>query len=294
MRILCPPTPWLQTSIQQADPDRAEHVLTEILWPQIWSAMEDGVLDGWFFIRKSPEWRLRYLPGRDVTPLRARTLLIDILTSRQAKPHIAEFTHQIYEPETYAFGGASAMAVAHRFFHRDSIFVAEYLTHFGRDPETDKRRELSLLLCTAMARAASLEWYEQGDIWARLAAIRGADPHPQSNPDAAAENARHLMTADIDATISRIGTGPATAAATALSEYRAAGTALRQLADEGRLERGLREVLGHHLLFCWNRIGLRVAGQRDLARAARDAVFTSPRTESASRGTDSEGNESDA
>lgn len=294
MRILCPPTSWLQTSIQLVEPDRAEQVCADVLWPQIWSAMEDGVLDGWFFIRKSPEWRLRYLPGRDATPIRARALLVDILTSRQAKPHIAKFTHQIYEPETYAFGGPAGMDVAHRFFHGDSNFVAEYLTHVRRHPEADKRRELSLLLCTAMARAAGLEWYEQGDIWARLAVTRGADSNLPSHPDAAAENARQLLTADLDATIARLDAGLAAAAASALSEYRAAGTALRRFTCEGRLERGLREVLVHHLLFCWNRIGLRVAGQQHLARAARDAVFTSPRTESASRGTNFEGNESDA
>lgn len=294
MRILCPPTPWLQTSIQLVEPGRAEQFCVDVLWPQIWSALEDGVLDGWFFTRKSPWWRVRYLPGRDVTPLDARALLTKLLTGRHAEPHIAQFAHQIYEPETFAFGGPSGMDVAHRFFHGDSNFVAEYLTHVRRHPETDKRRELSLLLCTTMARAAGLEWHEQGDIWARLASMRGADPSLPAHPDTAADKARHLLAADIDATIARLDTGPATAAADALGQYRPIGARLRQLADDGRLERGLREVLSHHFLFCWNRIGLRVASQRDLARAARDAVFTGPRTESASRGTDSERNESDA
>ncbi|MCD0446278.1 thiopeptide-type bacteriocin biosynthesis protein [Glycomyces sp. A-F 0318] len=291
MKIIYPPTSWLQTSIQLAEPDRAEHVLTEVLWPQMWSAMEDGVLDGWFFIRKSPEWRLRYLPGRNVSPLRARTLLSDILTSRQAKPHIAEFAHQIYEPETVAFGGPAGMDVAHRFFHSDANFVAEYLTHARRHPGADKRREVSLLLCTALARTAGLEWYEQGDLWARLAAIRGADPTLSARPDMAADQARHLLAADIDASIARLDTGSATAAADALGQYRTAGRQLRQLTDDGRLERGLRDVLAHHVLFCWNRFGLRVTSQRDLARAARDAVFTGHRTASANRGTNAEGNE---
>jgi hypothetical protein len=45
----------------------------------------------------------------------------------------------------------------------------------------DDRREQSLLLCTAMMRAAGLDLYEQGDVWAWVAEHR--PPEPAHLPD---------------------------------------------------------------------------------------------------------------
>ncbi|SDD86964.1 thiopeptide-type bacteriocin biosynthesis protein [Glycomyces harbinensis] len=290
-----PPTAiWLQTNVRLVDPTRAERYCADILWPAIWSGIEDNVLGGWFFVRKTPWWRLRYRAALGVEPERARALVTEILSGPQSRSYLAEVTHQIYEPEVAAFGGLQAMDIAHRLFNHDSGFVGEYLTHQHLTHGTDRRRELSLLLCTAMTRAAGQEWYEHGDIWARLANIRGTDPHLPADPDSAAETAWHLLTADPDATLTRLPDPLAYNATGALTEYRSAGIALRSLADRGHLERGLRDVLAHHILFAWNRIGLAIPDQQALARAARDAVFTSPRTHAPTRQSRPERNQPDA
>ncbi|WP_051704176.1 thiopeptide-type bacteriocin biosynthesis protein [Glycomyces sp. NRRL B-16210] len=286
---------WLQAAVRLTDPSRAERYFAGILWPAIWSCMQDHVLGGWFFVRKTPWWRLRYRPAPGIEPEQARSRITEILTGLQSRPYLAEFNHQIYEPECTAFGGPQAMDIAHRFFNHDSAFVSEYLGHLHRRPVLDQRKELSLLLCTAMTRAAGQEWYEHGDIWARIAAVRGNNPRLPTDPDTAAEAAWHLLTADPDATFARrLPDDLSHRAAGALTEYRTAGIALRGLADRGQLQRGLRDVLAHHILFAWNRIGLSIPDQQTLARAARDAVFTSPRIQPPARQARSGRNQPDA
>jgi hypothetical protein len=44
-------------------------------------------------------------------------------------------------------------------------------------------------------------------------------------------------------------------------------------AHDGKLRRGLRDVLAHHIIFQWNRIGLTFRTQGILARAATEVVF---------------------
>ncbi len=55
--------------------------------------------------------------------------------------------------------------IAHDLFCADSRAV---VTVLRSDKTTLGRRELSLLLCSTLMRAANLEWYEQGDVWHRV------------------------------------------------------------------------------------------------------------------------------
>lgn len=57
------------------------------------------------------------------------------------------------------------------------------------------------------------------------------------------------------------------------SAYAGAGRELASLAAEGQLRRGLRDVLAHHVIFAWNRIGLSYAAQSALAGTANAVVF---------------------
>jgi thiopeptide-type bacteriocin biosynthesis protein len=57
----------------------------------------------------------------------------------------------IYEPEVLAFGGPTAMNIAHTLFHTDSSSILDYLLHQNPDAQPEDtlgRRELSILLCT--------------------------------------------------------------------------------------------------------------------------------------------------
>ena len=55
--------------------------------------------------------------------------------------------------------------------------------------------------------------------------------------------------------------------------YTTTGRDLSAIAAAGRLHRGLRDVLAHHVIFAWNRLGLPYTSQSVLAGIAKTAVF---------------------
>ena len=127
------------------------------------------------------------------------------------------------------------------------------------------------MLCSVMMRAARQDLFEQGDVWARVAGYRkappGSDPgrarpaRPRPPPhhrrcrvsDARRRTARPLRPVGIRLRDSRPG---------ASQPHRG-----------GLLHRGLRDVLAHHVIFAWNRLGLPYATQSVLAGTAKTAVF---------------------
>lgn len=139
----------------------------------------------------------------------------------------------IYEPETHAFGGPDGMEVAHRHFHTDSHHTLTYLRAVHDRERDDQRRELALLLATALMRGAGLDWYEQGDVWATVADHRT----PAVVPTAALRaSARRLISVD-SSPGSRLISGQLAHAATWFADHTAAGEGLAALALDGRLRR---------------------------------------------------------
>ncbi|MCP3017177.1 thiopeptide-type bacteriocin biosynthesis protein [Nocardiopsis dassonvillei] len=83
---------------------------------------------------------------------------------------MARWVHGVCEPETGVFGGASRMALAHAVFCEDSRHILAYLGRRSATPGTEiGRRELALLLGSAFLRGARLDWFEQADVWAKIA-----------------------------------------------------------------------------------------------------------------------------
>ncbi|WP_375335394.1 thiopeptide-type bacteriocin biosynthesis protein [Micromonospora sp. CP22] len=212
-----------------------------------------GLITAWWFIRKGP-WRIRYLPTAHTSP----ASLIELLTEGRA------WSGDIYEPEIHTFGGPQAMDTSHMLFHHDSRHLLTYL----HDQPTDGR-ERSLILCTALMRAAGLDLNEQGDVWARLAHRRTAERHQRAAPDADTWQAftgkvRHLIL------------GTARTPGDWQAAFETTGTALHRLRETGQLTRGVRAVIAEHVIFHWNRIGIPATTQATLARAATDAIFGGP------------------
>ena len=124
-------------------------------------------------------------------------------------------------------------------------------------------------------RGAGQDWYEQGDIWARLA---GNQPLPSGTPldrlRGSESNLRRLVTVDAGPASTLVSRdGPFTHFADWAAAFDSAGTALGDLARNGTLRRGVRAVRIHHVIFHWNRIGLPYQTQSILAHAARAAVL---------------------
>ncbi|MBT2412076.1 thiopeptide-type bacteriocin biosynthesis protein [Streptomyces sp. ISL-12] len=261
------PPRWQQIYVQFTDWDKAEQLAADRLDPVLELARADDRITAWWFIRKHPSWRFRVLP-RDPdgqTPAEVTVLLDELADAGELR-----WWPGVYEPETAAFGDVTSMSIAHTLFCADSHAVLA--TPHG----ALGRRELSVLLCSTLMRAAGLEWYEQGDVWHRVTRDRPlpADTDP-AKVQAMARQLTPLLHAD---------TGPAAPllqsdqtlrpAAAWVAAFRSAGTALGAASRDGTLNRGLRHVIAYHLLFHWNRLGLAARTQSVLAHAARAAILT--------------------
>jgi thiopeptide-type bacteriocin biosynthesis protein len=154
------------------------------LGPELERLQDAGVIAGWWFIRKAPCWRLRMKPGYDVECADMKTSANSILDGLTTAGVISRWRRTLYGPETVAFGGRPGMDIAHDLFCSDSSNILAYL----RRPEpTIGRRELSVLLCGALFRAAGQAWFECGDIWHRVARLR---PIPAEPPPTGSQSSR--------------------------------------------------------------------------------------------------------
>ena len=262
-----PPLHWRQYQIEFPDRAAAEHTAAHDLLPVLSAAQDARILHGWWFVRKQP-WKLRYLADDP-----ASTEVTDLLDKLAADGRITGWAPGIYEPETHAFGGDTAMQAAHTLFHHDSHHL---LTRAAQlDTPVLGRRETTVLLCSAMLRAAGLDWYEQGDVWANVAQLRPADP-TATTPERVTHLTsamRRLMTADTRSLCAASGS-PLVGCDGWVDAFEQAGQALADLARHGRLTRGVRAVLAHHIIFHTNRAGLPTRDQATLAALASHMVFT--------------------
>jgi thiopeptide-type bacteriocin biosynthesis protein len=257
---------WHQVNITFPYWDHAELTMANRIAPQLDA---DGLATTWWFIRKNLRWRIRYQPQPE-----GQARIGHRLNELAAAGHITGWTSVVYEPEVHAFGGPEAMTGAHNLFHADSHAILAYL----RDqPDGRHRREISLLLCSIMMRAAGQDPFEQGDVWARVASYR--KPPPGSHPDRPGplDHVRQLITADAESQM-RDG-APLAHCAHWAAAYATAGRELARLAAAGLLHRGLRDILAHHAIFAWNRLGLPYVTQSVLAGTAKAVVFGPDPTE---------------
>lgn len=277
---------WPQYGIACTDRSAAEQVATEELHPELTNLVADGAITSWWFIRKPPGLRLRYLPVDE----RARGRLDTLLDGLAAAGRITEWTPGIYEPEIHAFGGPAGMDVAHELFQHDSRHLLSYLARQRATGTAELGpRELGVLLFSVLMRAAGLDWYEQGDVWARVAEERPATDMTHRS-ERLKKAVHRLMTANAGPRSSLVSAGPLSVLADWITEFDHAGRQLADLNRRGLLERGLRGVVAHHVIFQWNRLGLSAADQSALSALAKEIVMgtrggATPASESSVTGT---------
>lgn len=250
-------TGWQQATIGFAEHRDAERIAVAHVIPILTHAENTQMIDAWFIVRKGTHWRLRYRPTSSNAPDDITGHLHDL----RGAGYLTAVTEAVYEPEIHAFGGQQAMTIAHQLWHLDSRHL---LTRPLSQPH---RREWAVLLCTQLLRAAGLDWYEQGDVWARVAAHR--DPIRFDRLRHLHDQMQRLLTVG-PADLTHTGAPPATEWHVAFST---AGQALHRLYDSGQLHRGLRDVLTHHVIFAFNRRGIPNHEQAALATAARTIIF---------------------
>ncbi|MEU8968965.1 methyltransferase, FxLD system [Streptomyces monashensis] len=263
---------WHQHNIVFIERESGKRAIAERLGPALLAAERAGQLGGWWFMNKQP-WPLRY---RAVEP---SPLVESALSGLVEDGTVQSWLPGIYEPESAAFGGALSMDAAHDLFHEDSRHLLTYQPGPGRVG----RRETAVLLFSALMRAANLDWFEQGDVWAKAAALRTA-PVPLTPERAAAliPAMRTLMT--VDAHSLAVAGGPLDGHAEWVAAFERAGTTLAYLASGPGLSRGLRAVIAHHVIFHANRAGLLADDQSALFNIAREAVMGSSDNTASSAG----------
>ncbi|MEU1175248.1 methyltransferase, FxLD system [Streptomyces microflavus] len=268
-----PPDRWHQHNITFIDRDSARHAIDERVGPTLITAETEGQLTGWWFMNKQP-WPLRYLAD-EPSPI-IESLLSDLV----GEGAVVSWLPCVYEPECAAFGGPDAMKAAHGLFHSDS----RHLLTYQPGPEHLGRKETAVLLASVMMRGAGLDWFEQADVWAKVAALRPVTS--ALSPARVAELTpfvRKLMSADAHALSLR--DGPLHGHGAWVTAFERTGATLARLAQRGALTRGLRAVIAHHIIFHANRAGLFRDDQGALSNIAREAVMgtsdhTAPPTES--------------
>ncbi|MEU5510410.1 methyltransferase, FxLD system [Streptomyces fungicidicus] len=204
------------------------------------------------FLRKDAGVRLR--------TEQPTTGLLDQLVADRV---ITGWTGGMYEPETHAFGGPEAMAVAHDVFCADSPAA---LAETG----TPGARERSVMLLSAMIREAGLDPFEAGDVYAQWAALRPPVTPPQGPAlEHAVSAMRRLMNAD-----AALRPDAEAGWAERVAAFEDAGHRLRRLAADGRLIRGIRGVIAHHAIFAFNRAGVPANAQAATAWLGRHVAFS--------------------
>ena len=250
---------WNQLSVTCDTWQSAERVAVDLLRPLLTQAQTTEEITGWWYIRKGNTWRVRMRS--------ATSTFIEHLTAVLAKDdRVDSCATVIYEPETTAFGGPDGMAAAHQLFEADSRHLLDHVAATGGT----YRRELPLLLAARLMRGAGLEWFEQGDCWARLAQQRS--DQTQNGPD----NELIAAVATLISATTNTANSPLLADPGWADAFEATGRRLAELAATGLLTRGLRAVITHHLIFLFNRHGIAKADQYRLATAARRVVFDTP------------------
>jgi thiopeptide-type bacteriocin biosynthesis protein len=265
-------TDWQQLYLRFTDHQHDEQIAAAHLLPILRQATHAGAVASWWFIRKHPCWRLRLLPAHPGDDLAAIGAGLDELVDAG---HLDGWWPGIYEAETAAFGGGQAMDVAHRMFAADSLGTLE-LARAGSSELG--RRELSVLLCSALMRGAGLEWYERGDVWDRVTAERHLPAEiPAEKIAGMAGSLRTLMIADTNGDGPQFGPhGSAAQQHDWAQAFTDGGRDLAALNHTGELRRGLRHVLSYHVIFHWNRMGFTALTQAILAHAAREAILGPP------------------
>lgn len=268
---------WNQVLVEFSDWDQAEAVAATQLAAHLDRLRRDEVIGDWWFLRKHPCWRLRIRTPGPATSLidshSAAVAVTEMLSELAATSVIVGWRNSPYEPEHAAFGGPTAMAIAHDLFCADSHGVLDYVRaptpHIGR-------RELSIMLLHALLHGAELDWFERGDVFHRVAQLRPAPP-ASTRPDAMEEfndNVQTLLRTSAHADSPLFDQGGPAASATAWHDaFHTAGRRFAAAAHGGQLDRGLRALLAHVVIFHWNRLGLSATTQGVLARAATAAFL---------------------
>jgi thiopeptide-type bacteriocin biosynthesis protein len=255
---------WLQLNVSlnpQGETIPAAMALFDSLREQLPRWRTAGLVTRFFFVRKPPGARLRFLCPQGESEVTGELELM--LQRLQRQGFVPHFFRSCYEPEQARFGGAEAMSLVHDYFDADT---SEWL--LLQQISAAKRRSFtaSTLLTSVfnhLFAAVVKDPAEVWDIWCQCTELTGresseADEDYLDPKFASIEALRPLASPDEMAILDAYE-----------SANQALATGLKQVWSEGKLQRGLRGVLATVAMFGLNRHGLGQNAQSKLVHLIR-------------------------
>ncbi|MEU6477546.1 thiopeptide-type bacteriocin biosynthesis protein [Streptomyces sp. NPDC047017] len=229
-----------------------------------------GLAREFFFMHKPPGLRLRFQAAE---PSRARELRT-ALRRRMTPPGVdcswAPPVAEVYEPETYLFGGPRSMAHVHALFTVDSLAWLDLHTGAGGEPAPADWR-VSLALLAAVFDGLGIVGWEHRGVWQVVREETGrrlpgglrdeARRHAADGILAYWHQSREARLAALPGSWREV-VGPRAAAV-----QRAAERWRTRYFASGAATVGARRAAAHHVIFHWNRGRLSTARQCLLTEA---------------------------
>jgi thiopeptide-type bacteriocin biosynthesis protein len=232
-----------------------------------------GAVARFFFLRKAPDVRLRFLcPNGEAKVARELELA---LRQMEHEGFVVSFFRSPYEPEQTRFGGAEAMRLVHDYFDADT---SQWLL-LQRMRVAKRCSLLATTLLTGVLNhlfaAVVGDPAEVWDIWCQCTGLIGKE---------SAHVAGDCLNS-VFASIDEIRPLASPDEIVILDAYEAANLAmaagLKQVWSEGKLQRGVRGILATVAMFVLNRHGIDQSAQTLLAHkmlqgfeAKGDAAFS--------------------
>lgn len=250
---------WLQINVGlvrgKAGALASARALFDELEPIVRACRRDRRVSRFFFVRKPPDLRLRFLgpdPERDLAPEIGKRLAL-----LKRRGHVTRHFRSVYEPEIRQFGGPEATDRVHAHFDCDTRgwLAFDGLEAAGKRTVPPETLTLAVMndLFLATLGCPSEVW----DVWENV--VRAAGVAEGATPAIPAFGLDEIL-AGLDPAQARI----------ARAYQRGNGLLARGLQrawNRGRLECGLRAILPFVAMFHFNRHGFDGARYGPLVRA---------------------------
>lgn len=266
---------WAQIAVTFTDDDARARFVDQSLRDLVEPAFTAGVISGFFFLYKPPGLRLRFLGPRsawleeDVDALLAR--------ARDAG-RLNAFRHELYDAESFIFGGPSGLDAFHAFSTADSRAVLALAADAASHPDDALDPMLASLFVTgALARGVADDRFEAWDVWCNLALAGRVIPNDarlRASLDEELDANRAVLAAAVAGDLDALEPGPSERAELArLAD--AAREATARLRAAGDLLAPPRKIVPFIMVHHWNRRRFDEATQLRLTHFAQS--LTDPR-----------------
>jgi thiopeptide-type bacteriocin biosynthesis protein len=255
---------WIQINVaierHEGDALQGARDIFANLCPLMDKWRNEDILERFFFMRKPPDLRLRFLAKDFQRDIRAE--LRRIMSKLKKNGVIKYFFQSIYEPEVFQFGGPEAMDLVHAYFDSDSMAWIK-LDHLAASHRRSVPTQILVIaVMNDLFYRTLLDSSEVWDVWCNLANLISSEQKTSSQVE-------QIIT--IDSLFSYVSDAEGQILRDYLSANEELSLGLRQIWNSGKLQCGLRSILPFIAMFHFNRHGLTADRQANLAYEMKHA-----------------------